>query len=105
MSQERIWIPFLIGFDKVRIVKSVVMQVLVKLHTNLKDKIPHNSGNPFYLTLPIGADISEVISELQIQYNPEYIMIVLNGRLSDLDSLLNDGDRVDIIPAISGGLY
>lgn len=55
------------------------------------------------IELPPGSILAVVLSRLDITMPVDNILLVVNGRLSDLTSQLNDGDIVHIIPALSGG--
>jgi hypothetical protein len=35
--------------------------------------------------------------------NPESMLLVVNGRIAKIDQQLNEGDEVNLMPAISGG--
>jgi molybdopterin converting factor small subunit len=54
------------------------------------------------LELEEGADVEKLLRKLDI--DSELVMlIVINGALGDLESMLGDGMTVELIPPISGG--
>ena len=55
------------------------------------------------MTLLPGATLAEVLAELRIELPLEGLLLVINGRLVDVDTAIADGDVIDLIPALSGG--
>jgi len=55
------------------------------------------------MELPLGATLAVVLNILDIQFPEEGLMLIVNGRTASRADVLNDGDIVHIIPAISGG--
>jgi molybdopterin converting factor small subunit len=54
------------------------------------------------LTLDVPCTIGEAVKQLPLSRSTG-LMIVLNGRIAQWDSQLQDGDEVELIPALSGG--
>ncbi len=79
------------------------MLVTVSLHTILQKQSPQGPVDPLEVTLAEGACVRDVLRELDISLNPGGLILVINHRVVDEDTGLMDGDRLDIIPAISGG--
>jgi molybdopterin converting factor small subunit len=79
------------------------MLVSVYLHTVLQRHTPQGIIRQLEVSLPAGSDLTDLLRELQVEYDPEQIMLVVNGVMSDEHTLLADGDRVNLMPAISGG--
>jgi molybdopterin converting factor small subunit len=50
-----------------------------------------------------GSRVSDLITRLQMKLEPEFLLIVVNGRIADLNMVLNDGDQMNLMPALSGG--
>jgi len=75
-----------------------LMRVTVKLHASLRPYARSDSNaGLFPLETTEKATVREVIRELGIP--PEKVkMILLNGRGANVDSVLNDGDRVALFP-------
>ncbi len=77
------------------------MQVTVELRTYLEQYSPN--GRPlFEYTLPEGATVQTLVRQLNV---PEELasVIVLNDRLAEFPDPLHEGDRVTLIPPLSGG--
>ena len=79
------------------------MHVSVYLHTILQRQTPQGIVRQLELTLPPGSSLLDLLGELNIELDPEQIMLVVNGVMADEHTLLSDGDRVNLMPAISGG--
>lgn len=56
------------------------------------------------VTLPPGSTVADLLNYLQIELNPDAVLYAVNGRSADVESGLNDGDRVNLMPVISGGI-
>jgi sulfur carrier protein ThiS len=79
------------------------MIVSVYLHTILQRHTPQGIIRQLEVTLPPGSNLLDLLNELNIELDPEQIMLVVNGIMVDEHALLADGDRVNLMPAISGG--
>ena len=79
------------------------MLVSVYLHTVLQRQTPEGVIRQLEVTLPAGSNLLDLFAALQIEFDPEQIMLVVNGVMADEHTLLSDGDRVNLMPAISGG--
>jgi molybdopterin converting factor small subunit len=77
--------------------------VEIHLHTVLQRPSENKMIRQISLTLPPGATLADVISELDIKYSDDGLLLVINGRLVDKESSLEDGDIIHLIPALSGG--
>ncbi|MEE9533861.1 MAG: MoaD/ThiS family protein [Acidimicrobiia bacterium] len=77
------------------------MRVTVELQAYLAQYSPDGQA-VFEYTLPDGATVQTLVRQLSV---PEEMasVIVLNGRSADFDDPLQDGDRVILIPPLSGG--
>jgi sulfur-carrier protein len=77
------------------------MSVHVSLFANLRDYSPGSEGH-FDLRLASGASIADLVAALHIP--PVVQMVILiNGRRADLDTVLNAGDSVTLFPPMEGG--
>lgn len=77
------------------------MQVTVELQTYLEQYSP--DGQPqFEYTLPEDATVRTLVRQLNV---PEELagVIMLNDGIADLPERLHEGDRVTLIPPLSGG--
>ena len=79
------------------------MVVQVHLHTVLQYQAATGRVSSLELQLPEGACVADVLRELDIQMAPEALILVINHRVVDVQAPLADGDRLDVVPAISGG--
>lgn len=77
------------------------MQVTVELQTYL-EQYSSNGQSLFKCTLPEGATVQTLVRQLNV---PEELasVIVLNDRLAEFPDPLHEGDRVTLIPPLSGG--
>jgi molybdopterin converting factor small subunit len=48
--------------------------------------------------------MAALLQRLQVQVPPEALLLVVNGRLVDLDYQFNEGDTVSLMPALSRGI-
>jgi sulfur carrier protein ThiS len=55
------------------------------------------------LTASADQTVRDALAELNFP-NTDPVLPVVNGRLEDLDYFLRNGDRLELIPPISGGL-
>ena len=81
------------------------MVVTVRLHTTLRRESPEGVVDRLTLDLAPGATVQTVIDSLGISLREDAILLVLNGRIADVHSALNEGDEVRLIPAMSGGSW
>jgi len=77
------------------------MKILVKLYLDFKKYAPDNSGSQ-HLDVPEGADIRWLLDHLAIP--PELKKVILvEGRYSEVTSVLHEGETVTIFPPLEGG--
>ena len=70
----------------------------VRLYGILREKLPPTGRA--VLSLPPGSTISDVIDRLAITGN---VQTAVNGQIKPLDTILADGDTVEIFRAAAGG--
>lgn len=80
-----------------------LMQVSVYLHTILQRQTPQGVVRQLKVTLPPGSTLLDLLGALNVELDPDQLMLVVNGVMADEHTLLSDGDRVNLMPAISGG--
>lgn len=80
------------------------MKVVVRLHSVFRLKTPEGVINLVEMDLELGATVAEVVEKLDLGAHQRRMLVVVNGRVVDLDQSLEDGDEVRLMPAISGGL-
>jgi sulfur carrier protein ThiS len=79
------------------------MIVNVHLHSLLQRPSPNGLIRRLEVELPPGATLKELLTREGIVVDDENFLLVVNSRNVEPDQVLNDGDEVDLIPAISGG--
>jgi molybdopterin converting factor small subunit len=79
------------------------MVVTVRLHTTLRRETPEGIVDRLKLELAPGATMRTLVEALNVSLREDAILLVVNGRIADVDTPLADGDEVRLIPAMSGG--
>ncbi len=79
------------------------MKVSVYLHTILAQQTPEGEVRRLELEMPPDSSMADLLQLLQTPLRGDQIMLVANGVMVDESYLLQDGDRVNLMPAISGG--
>ena len=79
------------------------MIVNLHLHTLLQRPSPNGLIRQLEVELPAGATLQDLLKREGIIVDDENFLLVVNNRNVERDQVLNDGDDVDLIPAISGG--
>ena len=79
------------------------MIVNLQLHTLLQRPSPNGLIRRLQVELPPGATLQELLTREGIIVDLENYLFVVNSRNVEPDQVLNEGDDVDLIPAISGG--
>jgi molybdopterin converting factor small subunit len=77
--------------------------VHVTLHTILQ--IQPGGERRVHLDVPLeaGTTLMALYQMLDLRYPVEELLLVVNRAIAAPDTRLQDGDRVDFIPALSGG--
>ncbi len=79
------------------------MKVTAHLHTILQRQTAEGLIRRLEVELPGGSRVSGLMDALEIGLPEEALLLAVNGRLADADTVLQDGDQVNIMPGISGG--
>ncbi len=79
------------------------MKIEVNLHTTLQRQTPQGLQRCVDLDLPEGSTLGDVLARLEIQFDPENLLLVVNGKVAEQSYKLAEGDKVSLIPAMSGG--
>ncbi|WP_299392123.1 MoaD/ThiS family protein [uncultured Desulfovibrio sp.] len=79
------------------------MRLHIKLSTTLRDYVHgYEPEKGLHLEVPDGMTVGELARHIGLP--PEEIKIVMvNGRHSEADDAMRDGDRVAFFPAVGGG--
>ena len=79
--------------------------VEVYLHTILQRHTAKGLQKQLRVTLPAGSRMVDLIQSLHIELDPEHMLLVLNGKVVELEHVLKDGDKINLMPALSGGAF
>ena len=78
------------------------MNIHLRLHGRLRDKLPAAQKGRAVLVLPEGATAAEVLAAVGLQ--DEYVLLAINeAHESELDQPLQEGDRVEVFLPSAGG--
>jgi molybdopterin converting factor small subunit len=77
--------------------------VTVRLHTTLRRETPQGIVDRLELQLGEGSTVRTVVDSLEISLREDAILLVVNGKIADVETPLAEGDEVRLIPAMSGG--
>ena len=79
------------------------MSILVKLSTTLRDYVPgYDPEAGITLDAPEDATAADVARMVGLPLE-EIKIVMVNGRHSEADDAMRDGDRVAFFPAVGGG--
>lgn len=85
------------------ILDSKMITVTVHLHTILQRQTPDGLVSRLEVEIPSGSSLADLLEYLAIDLEPEHLLLVINGRVAELNRTLHTGDQVNLMPAISGG--
>jgi len=80
------------------------MVIDVRLHTILQRQSPNGLRHQLHVTLPENSKVSDLLCFLQIDLDTDHLLLVVNGKVVGLEHLLEEGDKVNLMPALSGGI-
>jgi len=80
------------------------MLVEVHLHATLRLENQERAGHIIPVDLPESSSINDLLDQLGIDIDPVHMLFVLNGMTSELDQKLKEGDILNLMTAVSGGL-
>jgi len=78
------------------------IRVLVHLHAELARHAPAAERGTLPLELPVGATIQDLLQRLDLP-RERRIIVGLNGQSAAAETVLRDGDRLDLVTPMSGG--
>jgi sulfur carrier protein ThiS len=81
------------------------VNVTVHLHTILQRQTPEGLVGRLAISLPEDTTMAGLLDFLEIELEPEHLLLVVNGRMAELQRVLQEGDQVNLMPAISGGSH
>jgi sulfur carrier protein ThiS len=79
------------------------MIVHVRLHTTLRKETPQGIVDRLDLELEPGSTLADLLSRLEIRPRGGSVLMAVNEKLVKADHVLRDGDRVRLVPSVSGG--
>jgi sulfur carrier protein ThiS len=79
------------------------MKIEVQLHTTLQKQTTEGLQRCIDLELPEGSTIRDVMQALELELAPEHLLLVVEGKVVEEGYVLSEGERVSLIPAMSGG--
>ncbi len=79
------------------------MKITVILHTTLQKQARKKLTDKLVVEMPPGSTLNNLLNKLDFYVDIENILVVVNGRNTEMNHQLLDGDQVHLIPAISGG--
>ena len=80
------------------------MKVTAHLHTILQRQTPEGLIRRLEVELPGGSRVADLLLKLEIMLPLDALLLAVNGRVADPEQILKEGDQVNIMPAISGGM-
>ena len=78
-------------------------RITVHLHTILQRQTPQGLQRRLELETPPGTTLEDLLARLEIELSTEAMLLVVNGRIVELEYELQEGDTVNLMPALSGG--
>ena len=79
------------------------MKVEVHLHATLRRVIKEGNGQVIVMDLPENSAIGDLLELMKIDQDPDHMLFILNGRTTSLGQVLEDGDVLNLMTAVSGG--
>lgn len=79
-------------------------QVTVHLHTILQRETPEGIVRQLDIHLAPGSTLADLLAALEINLPLEALLLAVNGRVAEVEQALQDGDTVNVMPAIAGGI-
>jgi sulfur carrier protein ThiS len=77
--------------------------ITVHFHTILQRHTPQGAVRELDIEIPDGSSVGDLLRALEIELSPDALLLVVNGRLVEEQNILQPGDRVNLMPALSGG--
>ena len=78
-----------------------MIEIYIRLHGALRDKLPPEAKGRTILIMPDGAPLTAVLEQLSLH---RHIEVAINDEIVDnRDIILQDGDRVEIFRPVAGG--
>ena len=78
------------------------MIVEVRLYATLRRYVPDSSRGVVSVEVPVDCTVAQLVSAMHIDLAEVHI-IMINGISSITSSILHEGDRLGLFPAVGGG--
>lgn len=78
-------------------------EVTVILHTIYQIQTPQGLIGKIVVPIQANQTVEELLARINRSYHPESTLLVVNGKIVTPDYILQEGDELHLIPAISGG--
>ncbi len=79
------------------------MKIEVHFHTTLQRQTPQGLQRQTTLEMPPDSTLLDLLQLLEIELDPEHLLLVVDSKVVDETHVLADGEQVSLIPAMSGG--
>jgi molybdopterin converting factor small subunit len=79
------------------------LKVKVRLHATLRRHTPEGYQNRLEVELEEGAKVASLLELLELDVEPQHLLMVVNRRRVEPEDMLADGVKIDLFPPISGG--
>jgi len=76
--------------------------VEVRLYATLRRYVPNIPGGVLSVDVTVDTTVAELLNTIPVELAEVHI-IMINGVSSTLESMLHDGDRLGVFPAVGGG--
>lgn len=80
------------------------MVVTVHLHTVLQRQTREGLIRRLEVSILPKSTITDLLAQLEIDFPFDSLLLVVNGRLAEPDHILQEGDQINLMPSISGGV-
>jgi sulfur carrier protein ThiS len=80
------------------------MKIEVHFHTVLQRRTPEGLQRCVELELLPGSTLLDLLQILELELDPEQVLMVVDSKVVDVHHILAEGERVSLIPAMSGGM-
>jgi sulfur carrier protein ThiS len=79
------------------------MKIEVHFHTVLQRNTPQGLQRCIDIEIPPGSTLLDMLHILELEFDPEQVLLVVDSKVVDENYMLTEGDQVSLIPAMSGG--
>ena len=80
------------------------VHIQVRLHSILQQSGPDGRIDRLEVDLPEGSCLSDLLAMLEISLPEDALLLAANGHVVSSEYILQDGDALNLMPAMSGGI-